>query len=304
MRMALFCDIHLPLGRCPLGLLRSKRLLGWFNWRVRRGRLHRPELLARVVADLKRSPPELILVGGDLTNLALPEEFQRAALWLAELAEPERLVLVPGNHDAYVPGAFEEGARMWARWLGGFLRHDRFPYVVERGRITVVAASTAEPSPPGYATGRLGARQLARIEEELVRARARGSWRVLLLHHPPHAAVAPRKRLIDREQLCRVLRRAGAELVLFGHLHRFERVELQGPAGTIPGFMAPSASLRDPRPGRRAGYLLFDLDPDRGRLAWRLRGFDPSFTRIEDLARGEERLVAEAPAAAEAEGER
>ncbi len=303
MRMALLSDIHLPLGRCPLGLLRSKRLLGWFNWKVRRGRLHRPELLARLVADLKRSAPELILIGGDLTNLALSEEFRRAALWLAELAEPEQLVLVPGNHDAYVEGAFEEGAPLWARWLRGCLRHDRFPYVVERGRITVVAASTAEPSPPGYATGRLGARQLARIEEELARARARGSWRVLLLHHPPHAAVAPRKRLVDREQLCRLLRRTGAELVVFGHLHRFLRVELEGPDGTITGFMAPSASLRDPRPGRRAGYLLFDADPERGRLAWRLRGFDPSFARVVDLERGEERLLA-APAAAQAEGER
>jgi len=285
-RIAHISDPHLaPLPPCPPRALMSKRFTGWLNWKLRRHRLHRRACLDAVVADLQAQEPDLILCTGDLANLSLPEEYEAARRWLAGLGTPDRVLLVPGNHDAYVPGAFEAGCARWAPWMGGIDRPAAFPYLLRRPGLAILGLSTAEPSPPGFATGRIGADQLRRAELLLERARREGRYRIVLLHHPPLAGSEPRKRLIDREAFLGLLMSCGAELVLCGHEHRFREGRLAGPRGAAACFMAPSASLRDPRPGRSAGYLLFELDLETGTLDCILRAFDPGFERIGPRAR-------------------
>src|SRR5687768_14068299 len=48
----------------------GKRATGYVNWQRRRERMHRPEVLAKVVADIKRQGADHIAVTGDLVNLA------------------------------------------------------------------------------------------------------------------------------------------------------------------------------------------------------------------------------------------
>ena len=44
-----------------------------------------------------------LVISGDLTQLALPEEFARARMALRPvLKDQERVSIVPGNHDYYV----------------------------------------------------------------------------------------------------------------------------------------------------------------------------------------------------------
>ena len=61
------------------------------------------ETLDRLVDDLRAQKPDHIAVTGDLTNIAMREEFENARLWLEELGPPDRVTAIPGNHDAYVP---------------------------------------------------------------------------------------------------------------------------------------------------------------------------------------------------------
>ncbi|MGC0718872.1 metallophosphoesterase family protein, partial [Escherichia coli] len=69
--------------------------------------IHDPAVLAALIDDLKQHKPDHIVVTGDLTNLGLDREIEAARHWLETLAPPDQLTLIPGNHDAYVPGAVE-----------------------------------------------------------------------------------------------------------------------------------------------------------------------------------------------------
>src|SRR5438034_11617851 len=101
--LAHLSDPHLaPLPRLrPLELL-SKRGLGYINWLRKRRSIHRADMLAALVADLKARAPHHIAVTGDLINLSLSSEFAPARDWLGALGDPRDVTVVPGNHDSYV----------------------------------------------------------------------------------------------------------------------------------------------------------------------------------------------------------
>src|SRR5882724_12236995 len=95
--LAHLSDPHLaPLPRLrPLELL-SKRGLGYINWLRKRRRIHRADMLARIVTDLKARKPGHIAVTGDLVNLSLSNEFAPACAWLAGLGDANAVTVVPG----------------------------------------------------------------------------------------------------------------------------------------------------------------------------------------------------------------
>jgi 3',5'-cyclic AMP phosphodiesterase CpdA len=264
--LAHLSDPHLgPLPKPRLRELIGKRATGYLNWKRRRAAIHRPEVLARIVDDLKRQAPDHIAVTGDLINLALPAEFVQARAWLDALGSPSDVTLVPGNHDAYVRGW---DARALAYW-GEFMRGDNgagFPFVRRRGPLALIGLSSAVVTPPFFATGHVGAEQLRRFEQVL--EHCRDAFRVVLIHHPPAADAARHlKRLIDAPQLCAALARHGAELVLFGHNHCRQRLMLEGRNGSIPAIGVPSASEAPPGEHDPAGYNLYRIDGQPG--AWR-----------------------------------
>ncbi len=270
LRFAHLSDVHLaPMPAARPGQLAGKRLLGWLSWNLERHRRHRREVLDAICRELRERPPDHVLVTGDLVNISLPEEYARAAAWLAELGAPDRVSLVPGNHDAYVAGAAGEGWSHWAAWMRGDAPGaSTFPYLRRRDFAAIIGLSTAVPSPPGYASGRLGAAQLAALEALLRDLASEGLFRIVLLHHPALPVSRPRKALLDREAFCGVIHRAGAELVLSGHEHRFHEGVLDGAEGPVPYFIVPSASLATEDAEKRGGYLMFELAPKPG--GWRL----------------------------------
>jgi 3',5'-cyclic AMP phosphodiesterase CpdA len=131
--------------------------------------------------------------------------------------------------------------------------------------VAIVGLSSARPTAPLLATGRLGVAQCEALEARLHALREEGRVRVVLVHHTPTPGESPRRRLVDAPALRRVLARAGAELVLHGHAHRAVFASLPGPEGPIPVVGAPSASAPSPKdPSRRAGYHLFAIEPGEG----------------------------------------
>jgi 3',5'-cyclic AMP phosphodiesterase CpdA len=261
-------DPHLaPLPQPRLSELIGKRATGFVNWRRKREAIHRPEVLARIVADLKAQAADHIAVTGDLVNLALPSEYGPARAWLDALGSPADVTLVPGNHDAYVRSGVAASLTHW----GDFMRGDEtagFPFVRRRGPLALIGVSTSVPSLPLMAIGRLGADQLRRLETVLDDCGREGRFRVLLIHHPPTSKPSHYlKRLTDGPQLRAVLARHGAELVIHGHNHRRQTVWLDGPDGRIPAIGVPSASEAPPGEHDPAGYNLYRIDGERG--AWR-----------------------------------
>jgi 3',5'-cyclic AMP phosphodiesterase CpdA len=265
-------DPHLaPLPPVRLYELVGKRVTGFVNWRRKRAAIHRPEVLARIVADLKAQAADHIAVTGDLVNLALPGEYGPARAWLDALGSPADVTLVPGNHEAYVRSGVTASLTHWSHFMrgdeGGTIAPG-FPFLRRRGALALIGVSTSVPSLPLLAIGRVGADQLQRLEKILKECGGDGRYRVVLIHHPPISKRSHYlKRLTDGRQLRDVLARHGAELVIHGHNHRRQTVWIDGPAGRIPAVGVPSASEAPPGEHDPAGYNLYRIDGARG--AWR-----------------------------------
>lgn len=309
-RLAHLSDLHLasPLA-LSVGDMFSKRLVGYLSWQLRRRRIHRADVLRVLTEDLRGEGADHIVVTGDIVNISLVREFQAAATWLASLGPADRISVIPGNHDAYVRIGWEGSLAAWRPYMlsdgpppgegdepnGGGAR---FPFLRRRGPIAVIGLSSAIPSAPGFALGRLGEAQLATAESMLRWLDPRDVFRVVLVHHPP---VAPRgdgrKRLLDADAFAAMLVRAGCELVLHGHNHCTRFYELPGRDGPVPVIGVASASAL-PVDGHPPGqYHLYRIGRTVG--GWQvdveIRGIDIDL-RVSAAAR--RRLTVERPRAA------
>ncbi|MCC6890469.1 MAG: metallophosphoesterase [Hyphomicrobiales bacterium] len=267
--LAHLSDPHLaPLPSWRIPELIGKRITGLVNWHRKRSAMHRPEVLARIVADLKRQSADHIAITGDLVNLALPDEYPAARAWLGSLGSPRDVTLVPGNHDAYVRPGMTASQTYWSE----FMRADEaapgapaFPFLRRRGPLALIGVSTSVPSLPLLAIGRVGDEQLRRLAPLLDQCGREGLFRVLMIHHPPTSRRSHfLKRLTDGARLCAVLARHGAELVIHGHNHRHQTVWIDGPNGRIPSVGVPSASEALPGEHDPAGYNLYRVAGERG----------------------------------------
>lgn len=250
----------------------GKRILGYLRWKLLRRSEHRLSLLTRLRLDLSRTRPDHIVVTGDLTRLGLPVEFDKARRWLAELGPPDRVTVVPGNHDAYVRTDWHETFAGWLAYMVSDPPHrqnsptgslnDLFPTLRVRGPIALIGVSTAHPSAPHLAVGGMGVDQLERLAVLLKLTAGCGLFRIVFIHHPPISGIVSRRRhLTDRFPLQRVIYRFGTELILHGHAHRTTHHFLKTRFGPVPVMGAPSITSLGRTRQRRAGYRLYTITP-------------------------------------------
>ena len=285
--LAHLSDPHLaPLPPVGLADLIGKRALGFLNWQRKRRLIHRAEMLARIVGDLKSAAPDHIAITGDLVNISLASEYPIARAWLEGLGPAQDVTLVPGNHDAYVRAAAGWPRLHWGDYMRGDAGEAGFPFVRRRGPVALVGLSSATATPPFMATGFLGADQLRRLADIL--QQLDDLFRVVLVHHPARSRPSRHfKRLIDGRGLHEVLARHGAELVIHGHDHIHSLMWLDGPHGRIPSAGVPSASHAPGREHARPGYNLYRIE--RGDRDWRCeavsRGLAGDGSQIVELNR-------------------
>jgi 3',5'-cyclic AMP phosphodiesterase CpdA len=295
-RLAHISDLHLcQLPPVTWSELANKRLLSYLSWQLRRRRSHIGAVLDALVRDLHAVAPDHVAITGDLVNLALPAEFVEAAAWLRRLGPPDWISLVPGNHDALVEVPPGDGFDHWRAYATSddapTPNGADFPFLRRRGPLAIVGLSTASPSPPGFATGRLGADQLARLDGLLERLRAERRCRVVLAHHCPIDGLArPRRRLIDAAQLRACISRRGAELILHGHEHAVSFAQIAGRDGPVPVFGMPSASRFSPHAELTAQYCVYEIEWRAGE--WRIVAESRLFSMASgNFTRGARRVV-------------
>ena len=279
--LAHLSDPHLPpLPAARLRDLTGKRALGYLNWTRNRHKYHRREVLDALVADMQAQRPDHIAVTGDLVNLALESEFAPAQAWLESVGPPQQVTVVPGNHDAYVRATRHRFAGAFERYLRGDVAADGtpFPFVRRRGPLALIGVSSAVPTPPLMATGRLGRAQLDALDRDLAQMSADEAFRVLLVHHPLHSD-SRMKQLTDSKALRAVLKRRGVELVLHGHDHIHSTMWIEGTDRQIPAIGVPSASALAHRHYPAAAYNLFSIarDGDKWRCVQTVRAIDADF---------------------------
>ncbi|MGD8482171.1 MAG: metallophosphoesterase [Gammaproteobacteria bacterium] len=259
-------DAHLtsPRGARWQELL-NKRLLSYLSWRRHRRQVHDSGVLAALMADLKGSGVDHVAITGDLTHLGLSQECREALEWLTALADPKRISLIPGNHDRLVDAAWADTVGLWRSFMVSEQPEARpdhdFPALRIRGPVAFIGLSSAVPTAPFLATGKLGQRQREELGRLLTRTGLQRLFRVVLIHHPPvPQAYKWRKRLVDCEAVSAVIRKAGAELVLHGHTHRLTRNVLTSADGAaIPVVGLASASSRESARERAARYSIWSV---------------------------------------------
>jgi 3',5'-cyclic AMP phosphodiesterase CpdA len=289
-------DVHLgPVAGFRPRYWNPKRGIGYINWVRKRRYDHRREVLDRIVADMAEQRPDHIAVTGDLANIGLPQEHIGALAWLKCLGAPERVTVVPGNHDIYSRLGRDPGTRRWEAYMTSDAAGHAFagsnadepPFVRVIGSVALIGVNSAVPTPPMVAWGKVGSAQLARLAGILERLQGRGLFRLVLIHHPPLPGQASRSRgLIDAEAVEQVLQRHGAELVVHGHNHRNMLAWRPSGSGMVPVVGAPSASLGQPhRHEPLARYNLFRINTEAGAIELVGRGLAEPEGRVVEIER-------------------
>lgn len=275
-RLAHISDVHLgPLPAVTYRDLASKRVTGYVNWQRHRRKFLHDNVIDALLADLKAQDADHLAVTGDLMNLALDGEIEMSKLWLQTLGDPHDVSVVPGNHDAYVPGAFDKICRAWGGWMSGDDTgppHDRksFPYLRVRGDVALIGVTSARATAPFMATGFLRQPQALRLGRMLDETGRRGLFRVVMIHHPPvRNAVPQHKRLFGIGKFQNAIRRHGAELVLHGHSHLPTLYWIEGKTGMVPVVGVAAAGQAPGGSKPPAQFNLFDISGKPGE--WRTR---------------------------------
>jgi 3',5'-cyclic AMP phosphodiesterase CpdA len=279
-RIAHLSDLHVlsRTGTAWRSILFTKRITGYANLLLRRGRVHRREFLETVL-DAVTKDVDHCVVTGDIVNLALDSEYDEAKSLLDGVARSVEVTVVPGNHDTYVPPIFHQ--RRFPHYFGHFLDGDLpalasdlpvgpYPCVKLRGPVAIIALSTGVPRPPFVASGYVGAEQLSAFAAVLAHPDVASRTPVILVHHPPVDGrswlTQRRDGLVDGAGLRRLLAPLSRGLVLFGHLHARVRCRLRTAAGSLDVIGASGAALDHDDPSIRAGYNRYVID-DQGGIA-------------------------------------
>jgi 3',5'-cyclic AMP phosphodiesterase CpdA len=221
-------------------------------------------MVASTVAWLLREADRLkvdhLLVSGDLTALALPEEFEAARAALESWSG--RMTIVPGNHDVYTPAAKRDG--LFERTFEKELRSD-FPDLCREGPYpivkllgadaAVVALSSARvPLAPGIAMGWVGRAQREALAAILADARMARRAVLVSVHHGPYRQSGRRDRithgLLDGAEVLSTSAKGGAVGLCHGHIHHRYRIK-----GPLEVFCAGSSTQKG-----REGYWVYELD--------------------------------------------
>jgi 3',5'-cyclic AMP phosphodiesterase CpdA len=193
----------------------------------------RVQKLRAALAAAREGGASHLVLSGDLTELGTPEQFEAFAEALFdERVDPDRVTLLPGNHDAYSrPDA-------WSRALEGPLaafrgssappsstdaRSLRDGAVVERDGVTLLPIDVACHQHFTRATGALEAAEADALERRVTAVAGRGRPVVIVLHHSP-LPHTPRAwqwlhGLRGGERVRDLLARFPDVSVLHGHLH-------------------------------------------------------------------------------------
>lgn len=220
------------------------------------------EALEALVPDLE---PQLVVVGGDITQRAIHGEFQRAQAFVRELGRTAPVYVIPGEHDV----------QWWKRPLVPFSRSAKYEKfstyfgpilapTIETPDAIVTGAVTAH----GFAWGSLGLlpsewavkghlpRSEIRRARELFSKADESKTRVLVMHHNLlRGKRSKRNGLIRAKAALKNVLNSGADIVLCGHDHHDQVDFVHGVTIVTTGTVSSRTRL-----GRPCGFHRITFD--------------------------------------------
>jgi 3',5'-cyclic AMP phosphodiesterase CpdA len=207
-----------------------------------------PTVVAALREEIRAYAPDMVVVSGDLTQIAEPQEFIDAKSFLDSLGAP--VFAIPGNHD--IPPT-----NLWERFTDPYKRWQRYYSEIKEpvwcnDEVALIGVNTARRAGWhwNWAHGRVTKRQLDGLDGRLGDLPA-GVVRIVVAHHPflpPEKA--PETRLVGRvDKALALFAKHDVRIVLAGHLHRaYSRIAPVGPGSSVVVVQAGTATstrLRD-----------------------------------------------------------
>ena len=261
MRIVHLSDIHVwRYSYNPLRLF-NKRVIGVVSLMAGRAERFRLERLDAVVQRVKALDPDHILITGDLTTTALPQEFADARAALAPLlVDNSRVTVIPGNHDRYTNGSVRH--QSFEKAFGDYMPSLVFPWVRKIDDETAILGLDATRSHLS-ATGRLPFDQFEQARSLLADPANRPSRLIVASHYPVtappvYAGELARKRMKNAPEVRAWLETIGPHIYCCGHVHAaWSHTPIDWPEHLSLNSGAPL--LRDPTGLRPPGFLEITL---------------------------------------------
>ncbi len=203
----------------------------------------RRERLLRNLVAARKMDAKHVVISGDLTEMGTDVQFESLGEVLdASGIDPDRFVLVPGNHDAYSDGeAFRRAlAGPLARWKAGAATTPG--KIVDRGDVCFLPLDVSVHQAVTRSGGVLDGASAAALEARLADPALRRKATIVVAHHPPYGEGPKVWQWIDAmrggERIMSLLERFENVHVLHGHLHRATTRTIVGTRSNV--FGAPA----------------------------------------------------------------
>ena len=199
-----------------------------------------------LAALARQQEPDLLVLSGDITQRARPAQFRAARAFMDRLGGP--LLAIPGNHDIPL-------LNLWARWKTPYAQHcaafgaDLEP-VFRSADLLVLGVNTTRAT--RHENGEVSPAQIDRVATLLAGATA-AQLRVVVVHQPiaVQRAEDVKNLLHGHAEAQQAWSRAGADLVLGGHIHLPFVLPLPGlarPLWAVQAGTAVSSRVREGAP--------------------------------------------------------
>jgi 3',5'-cyclic AMP phosphodiesterase CpdA len=178
--------------------------------------------------------PHLVVVSGDLTQRAKPDQFREAKAFLDSLPQPQ--LVVPGNHDVPLFNVFQRILSPLGKYKR-IVSRDLEPEYID-DEVAVIGVNTARSFV--WKDGSINSTQVARVKSRIC-GLAERIVKIIVTHHPFDVPEDHNDdEIVDKAvKAMAVFAECGADLLLSGHLHKTntassaERYKIPGHAALI-----------------------------------------------------------------------
>lgn len=172
---------------------------------------------ASLLNDLHEQKPDLILIGGDVTQRGFSSQYRECQKFLANL--PAEWLCIIGNHDVPAWNLFERFTNPYAQYRK-FIAHEMNPTWVN-DQVAVLGLNSARRMMRDWAweQGEISDKQITAAHDFF--AQHADKTRILMVHHPlTHPPTTPTRLLVRNYQnALEGFANAGADIICTGHLH-------------------------------------------------------------------------------------
>lgn len=232
------------------------------------------QLLSTAVSEILAMEPDVVVVGGDLTQEGYAPEFDTARRHLQPLLDEHFTTLViPGNHDAKNVGYLHFGDIFGPGDVPG--KYDRvlnLSVELESGPTSVLLMGM-DSTKPDLAEGEIGRERYDWISQYLA---TEADEKIFALHHhlvPVPGTGRERNTVWDAGDVLQLLSEAGVHLVLSGHKH-VPYVWLVNDLLVVNSGTASSYRVRG---YVRPSYNVIEMTPDSIKVTFKYPGTGERF---------------------------